>query len=91
MARDRTRHAQDKEVLKAPSVAPTSALLPYCLDCQKETKRQRILACLKTVAILLEKDEAYLPIFLRLERELEAESEKQEIIARARKYLPNQI
>ena len=91
MARDRKRHANVREVQSIPPVDAVSALPPHRLDCQKETKHHRILACLQIIATLLEKDEAYLPIYLRLERELEAESEKQEIIARARKYLPNHL
>jgi len=50
-------------------------------------KLTRIRSCLQTVAILLETNHAYLPIFLRLEQELEAEQSKQDAIARSRTYL----
>jgi hypothetical protein len=53
----------------------------------KSRKLARIRSCLQTVATLLEANHAYLPIFLRLEQELEAERLKQEAIARSRKYL----
>ena len=90
MARDRTRYAYDKGVPAAPPVGMLSGLAPSRPD-PPTTTQLRILACLQTVAILLESNDAYLPIFLRLERELEAEAAKQEIIARARTYLPNQV
>lgn len=50
-------------------------------------KLARIRSCLQTVAILLETNHAYLPIFLRLEQELEAEQARQDAIARSRTYL----
>ncbi|MCV2894515.1 hypothetical protein [Lentibacter sp. XHP0401] len=88
MARDRKRHASDKKVPPAPPVAVVvspDALTSSLFD----AKHQRIQSCLQTVAILLETNDAYLPIFLRLERELEAEQRKRDTIARARKYLPH--
>lgn len=48
----------------------------------------RIRSCLQTVALLLETNHEYLPIFLRLEQELEAEQKNNAAIERSRKYLP---
>ena len=106
MARDRKRHARDREV---PSVAPpadamslmlqpSSHHVPIRLSLIKAAKLPtrhrsqsqnlvRIRSCLQTVAALLETNHVYLPIFLRLEKELEAEQLKQDAISRARKYL----
>lgn len=50
-------------------------------------KLLRIRSCVQTVAILLETNHAYLPIFLRLEQELKAEQARQDAIARSRTYL----
>jgi hypothetical protein len=43
---------------------------------------------METVALLLEADTAYLPIFLRLEHELEAAQADQDALERSRSYLP---
>lgn len=53
------------------------------------TSELRIYSCLQTIAILLEENPAYLPIFLRLEKELKIEQEKRKSIERARRYLAN--
>jgi recombinational DNA repair protein RecT len=52
-------------------------------------KLERIQSCLETVAALLQTSRVYLPIFLRLEQELEIEKTKSAALARARSYLPN--
>lgn len=52
-----------------------------------QTKEQRIAKALGIVAALLEKDEAYLPIFLRLEAELEALEKRKAALSRARTYI----
>jgi hypothetical protein len=52
-------------------------------------KLERIQSCLETVAVLLQTSHVYLPIFLRLEQELEIEKTKSAALARARSYLPN--
>lgn len=49
---------------------------------------RRIRSCLQTVAVLLETNHAYLPIFLRLEEELAAEQLKQDALSRSKTYLP---
>lgn len=106
MARDRKRHAQDREVPTAPFATATvfsgrssgEMFEAICLgkvhnQARKETaqtqKLERIQSCLETVAILLQTSHAYLPIFLRLEQELEIERTKSDALARARSYLPN--
>lgn len=50
-------------------------------------KLERIQSCLETVAVLLQTSHVYLPIFLRLEQELEIEKAKSDALARARSYL----
>jgi hypothetical protein len=52
-----------------------------------QNKEQRIAKALRIVAALLEKDEAYLPIFLRLEAELEALEKRKAALSRARTYI----
>lgn len=49
---------------------------------------ERIQSCLQTIALLLETNHAYLPVFLRLEEELEAEQKIRDTIERSKKYLP---
>lgn len=51
-------------------------------------KLERIQSCLQTIALLVETNHAYLPIFLRLEQELEAEQKIRDTIERSKKYLP---
>lgn len=51
-------------------------------------KLERIQSCLQTIALLVESNHAYLPIFLRLEQELEAEQKIRDTIERSKKYLP---
>lgn len=53
----------------------------------RSQKLARIRSCLQTVAALLETNPAYLPVFLRLEQELETEQLKQDAIARSKTYL----
>jgi hypothetical protein len=52
----------------------------------KRRELDRIKSCLKTVAELVEHDEAYLPIFLRLEAEFDAATNRQEALERAKSY-----
>jgi hypothetical protein len=105
MPRDRKRIVRDKDGQTAgPPVDTASSPLqstghhtPIRLSRLKVTKPParhsqelaRIRSCLRTVATLLETNHAYLPIFLRLEQELEAERLTQDAIARSRKYLSN--
>lgn len=49
---------------------------------------QDIRAAIETVARLLERDERYLGLFLRLEDELRNAEHRQDALARARRYLP---
>ena len=88
MARDRKRHANDKGTPMAPPVAVSDGMneLP---EQTLSANELRIYSCLQTIAILLEENPAYLPIFLRLEKELEIEQEKRRSIERARRYLAN--
>lgn len=88
MARDRKRHANDKGTPMASPIAVSDGMgeVPEQTFSASEL---RIYSCLQTIAILLEKNPAYLPIFLRLEKELEIEQEKRKSIERARRYLPN--
>lgn len=88
MARDRKRHANDKGTPIASSVAVSDDMdeLPEQTFSANEL---RIFSCLQTIAVLLEKNPAYLPIFQRLEKELEIEQEKRNSIERARRYLAN--
>lgn len=58
-------------------------------DWPSADERQRIKDALKTVAILLEKNPAYLPLFLRLEAELKTNAELQETFERARRLAGN--
>lgn len=88
MARDQKTHASDKEVVGVPSVAVSSGGSPYEIDQTLSQTQLRIMSCLQIIAILLEKNDAYLPIFLRLEKELEIEKAKRDTIERARRYLP---
>ena len=53
----------------------------------KRHLEERILNCLAYLAKLLEKDEVYLPIFLRFEAELERVRRDQDALKRARTYL----
>ncbi|WP_299416230.1 hypothetical protein [uncultured Sulfitobacter sp.] len=88
-----------------PSSGTQSASMPgsasILLSLVKSNKRKksennqtqqlaRIRSSLRTVAILLEANHAYLPLFLRLEQELIAEQSKHDAIARSKKYLPHQ-
>lgn len=81
--------------------APMPSHTPILLSLVKSNKRKksdndqtqqlaRIRSSLRTVAILLETNHAYLPLFLRLEEELLAEQSKQDAIARSKKYLTQQ-
>ncbi|WP_156477450.1 hypothetical protein [Falsihalocynthiibacter arcticus] len=90
MARDQKRHASDKEVAGVPPVAAavSSGGSPYEVDQTLSQTQLRIMSCLQVIAMLLEKNDAYLPIFLRLEKELEIEKAKRDTIERARRYLP---
>lgn len=56
------------------------------LKSQKSRDLDRVKSCLQTVAELVEHDEAYLPIFLRLEAELQAATNRQEALERAKSY-----
>ena len=78
--------------------APMPGSAPILLSLIKSNKRKksdndqtqqlvRIRSSLRTVAILLETNHVYLPLFLRLEEELLAEQSKHDAIARSRKYL----
>jgi len=103
MARERIRHVSDITPLIAPSVvmphdtpdksANASKLTPLTLvksTARKKpltSKAARIRSCLRTVATLLETDHKFLPIFLRLERELQAELLMDEAVRRSRLYL----
>ena len=49
---------------------------------------QDIRAAIETVAQLLERDERYLGLFLRLEDELRNAEHRQDALVRARRYLP---
>jgi hypothetical protein len=69
-----------------PAVAVTdipyrySRLPSVCLE-------RRLISALKTVAALLIEDEGYLPIFLRLEKELEALKQTSSAVNRAQEFL----
>ncbi|SFL02495.1 hypothetical protein [Celeribacter marinus] len=89
MARDQKTHASDKEVPVVPPGAVSFGASPCKVD-QSLSQHLRIMSCLQAIAILLEKNDAYLPIFLRLEKELEIEQAKRDTIERARRYLPRQ-
>ncbi|MCZ4354666.1 hypothetical protein O4H61_19330 [Roseovarius aestuarii] len=58
-------------------------------DCPSADERQRIKDALTTLAILLEKNTAYLPLFLKLEAELKANAEVQKTLERARRLRGN--
>lgn len=93
MARDRTRHSQGRGVAAATSDRAMSSGGPAVrgqsgTDSAVSRQIQRILSCMETVAMLLETDEAFLPIFIRLERELEAAQAAQDALERSRAYLP---
>lgn len=93
MARDQKRHAQDVEVSLAPlaTAMPPNDPIPVVHAARSTDASQhllRIRRCMETVALLLEADTAYLPIFLRLEHELEAAQADQDALERSRSYLP---
>jgi hypothetical protein len=50
---------------------------------------RRLLKSLETIAALLTVDEGYLPIFLRLELELEALKKSSSALSRAQAFLKN--
>ncbi|AML51693.1 hypothetical protein RC74_10845 [Falsihalocynthiibacter arcticus] len=70
------------------AAAVSSGGSPYEVDQTLSQTQLRIMSCLQVIAMLLEKNDAYLPIFLRLEKELEIEKAKRDTIERARRYLP---
>jgi hypothetical protein len=93
MARDWEGHACDEPALIAP---PAAAMPPNEPVAAAHARRStdasqhlvRIRRCIETVALLLAADPAYLPIFLRLERELKAAQADQDALERSRYYLP---
>ncbi len=78
MARDRERHASVKVVAPSAWAAQTGA--------GRNSTLKRLESALKTVAVLVTRDPVYIPIFERLERELEAErnANSNNILNRAR-------
>jgi hypothetical protein len=82
----RTRHAQGMTRPENPNdhlpSRPSTKTQPH-----KQRAEERIANALGIVAILLEHDDAYLPIFLRLEAELQASDKRKAALARARAFL----
>lgn len=77
--------------------APSEVIVPHHREAKtanglgvfkspKSRELDRIKSCLQTVAELVEHDEAYLPIFLRLEAELQAATNRQAALERAKSY-----
>jgi hypothetical protein len=80
MAREQKRHANRQETandLAAPGVSFPGS---------KRNVEDRILNALAVVADLLDHDEAYLSIFLRLEAELEKAKAQQSALKRAKSF-----
>jgi hypothetical protein len=75
-------HTGHQACVRLSHVKPPHETMPHAKHLS------RITSCLQTVAILLETNHAYLPIFLRLEAELKDEQLKQDAITRSKIYLP---
>lgn len=71
-----------------PPVAVSFGASPCKADQPLSQTQLRIMSCLQIIVILLEKNDAYLQIFLRLEKELEIEKTKRDTIKRVHQYLP---
>ncbi len=70
---------------KAPGTALRSAVTSRTTP--KINLEIRIRESLSILAVLLEEDDVYLPIFLRLEKELQTVRDQQDALTRARSYI----
>lgn len=91
MARGQKDHGQE---LRGDAVAPSGHAPTPATPERQGTPRatavtiQQIRASLGTLALLLQTDQRYLGLFLRLEEELQAAELREAALARARAYLP---
>ena len=83
MARERESHAEREAVRERSVARPRFARRPAATASELE----RLQAALETIAALIIDDPVYLPIFERLEREIELERNRADTMARARAVL----
>ena len=71
---------------QTPTAATRSAVVSFCES--NRVSEEDIIEALGIIARILEDDERYLQIFLRLEAELDKVRSEREALTRARTYLP---
>ncbi|WP_174801974.1 hypothetical protein [Martelella limonii] len=83
MARERESHAESEAVRERSVARPRFARRPAATA----SERERLQTAIETIAALMIDDPVYLPIFERLEREIELERNRADTMARARAVL----